>query len=98
MTPGWDIEYTTAAGVRHVYEVKGTDRQAFESIDISANEWRAAQSERELYHLVLVTSVRSSNPRIAIIDDPYGCWQRNELTAEETAYRLVRETDETAEV
>jgi hypothetical protein len=72
---GWDIEYRDEAGERVIIEVKGTKLPAFPgSVDLTANEWRAAETYRDRFHLYLVASCLSSSPVIQSIEDPYGEW------------------------
>lgn len=69
-TPGWDIEYDDA-GLMAV-EVKGTSADAFTSFEMTAQEWSEAERLRGRYSIYLVSRCASSDPRIAIIPDPFG--------------------------
>jgi hypothetical protein len=69
-TPGWDIDYRDAAGVLHRVEVKGTVGGAFSTIDITANELRAAREHGEGYWIFLVANCFTDRPRIQRICNP----------------------------
>lgn len=43
ITPGWDLQYDDAAGDSIAVEVKGTTGPVFGSVDITGNEWSAAE-------------------------------------------------------
>ena len=68
-TPGWDIDYIDETGELVRVEVKGTTASAFVSIDITAGEWRAAQTHGWRYHLYLVADCTSTRPQIEIVKD-----------------------------
>lgn len=68
-TPGWDIEFYRGSELVAV-EVKGTTGLRFPSIELTANEWAAAQELRGRYWLCLVASCTSQAPRIEFIPDP----------------------------
>lgn len=69
-TPGWDIDYRDANGVLHRVEVKGTVGGAFTSIDLTANEMRAAQKHGSEYWIFLVANCLTDRPRIQRICAP----------------------------
>jgi hypothetical protein len=69
-TPGWDIDYRDPAGVLHRVEVKGTVGGAFATIDLTANEMRAAKEHAEAYWIFLVANCLTSRPRIQRICNP----------------------------
>lgn len=69
-TPGWDIDYRDPAGVLHRVEVKGTVAGAFTTIDITANELRAASEHGDQYWIFLVASCQTDRPRIQRICNP----------------------------
>lgn len=69
-TPGWDIDYRDADGVLHRIEVKGTVGGAFSTIDLTANELRAAQQHGPEYWLFLVANCLTDHPKIQRICAP----------------------------
>jgi len=69
-TPGWDIDYRSG-GQLFAVEVKSTVGPSFLSIELTANEWRAAQRLGANYRLALVADVASTSPRIEFLDDPF---------------------------
>lgn len=78
-TPGWDIDYRDATGALHRVEVKGTLGGAFATIDLTANELRAAQEHGDKYWIFLVANCLTDRPRIHRICDPaaklsHGAW------------------------
>ena len=79
-TPGWDIDYRDGDGVLHRVEVKGTVAGAFTSIDLTANELRAAQAHGAQYWIFLVANCLTDHPKIQRICGPAerlstGAWQ-----------------------
>jgi hypothetical protein len=69
--PGWDLQYGEASNVT-VIEVKGTTGAKFPTLEITANEWMAAEALRERYWLYLVADCLSLRPRIQKLQDPFG--------------------------
>jgi hypothetical protein len=70
LTPGWDIQYTDLTGQAVAVEVKGATGARFASIDLTAGEWKAAQTLGDRYWLYLVADCLSANPRIQRIQNP----------------------------
>ena len=68
--PGWDIDYRSG-GQLFAVAVKSTVGPSFLSIELTANEWRAAQRLGANYRLALVADVASTSPRIEFLDDPF---------------------------
>jgi hypothetical protein len=68
--PGWDIDYRSG-GQLFAVAVKSTVGPSFLSIELTANEWRAAESEGVNYRLAWVADVASTSPRIGCLDDPF---------------------------
>jgi Domain of unknown function (DUF3883) len=85
--PGWDIEYFDQARCIAV-EVKGTSADRFVSVDLTANEWRAAEQLRERFWLYLVARCTSLAPQIQTIQDPWGLLQQGKIDAEPVVWRL----------
>ena len=69
-TPGWDID-DSSGGQLFAVEVKSTAGPSFLSIELTANEWRAAESEGVNYRLALVADVAGTSPRMEFLDDPF---------------------------
>lgn len=69
-TPGWDIDYRDENGVLHRIEVKGTVGGAFQAIDLTANELRAAQQHGTEYWIFLVANCLTDHPRIQRVRAP----------------------------
>lgn len=88
--PGWDIEYVDRDGRLHAVEVKGTNALRFLSVEITANEWRAAGAMRELYWLYLVADCSSQRPIIDRIQDPVGRAEANEFSVQPSSWCLVK--------
>jgi Protein NO VEIN, C-terminal len=88
-TPGWDIESRIKVQP-DVYEVKATNGKRFPAIEITANEWAAAERLGSAYNLVLVAECESRAPVIQVINDPWGLLQQQRLVIEPVVYRLVR--------
>lgn len=88
-TPGYDISYLSGGEVVGV-EVKATRGTAFPSVEITANEWSAAQKMRGRYRLALVAQVMTSNPVVSFIDDIAGQVARGRLGIEASVHRVIR--------
>jgi hypothetical protein len=69
--PGWDLQYGEPPNVTAI-EVKGTTGAKFPTLEITANEWIAAEALRERYWLYLVADCLSLRPRIQKLQDPFG--------------------------
>jgi hypothetical protein len=67
--PGFDFEYEDR-GVRNAVEVKGTTCSFFPSIELTINEWRAAEEYGDRFWLYLVAKCDGPDPRVEIIRDP----------------------------
>ena len=87
-TPGWDIDYRDPAGAMHRVEVKGTEGGAFATIELTANEYRAAHRHGEQYWLFLVADCRSEAPRIQRICDPARRLTDGDWTASPALYNV----------
>ncbi|HEX7845908.1 MAG TPA: DUF3883 domain-containing protein [Chitinophagaceae bacterium] len=84
---GWDIEYYENDRLVAV-EVKGTSGKRFLSIEITANEWKAAESKADNYYLYLVADCLSKQPKIQVIKNPYSLYLKKQLTIDPLLYRL----------
>jgi hypothetical protein len=89
LTPGWDIEYMEASG-RVAVEVKGSIGDRFTSVELTANEWAAAQTERGNYHLYLVARCATRSAKREVIVDPASLVERGELDASPASWAIRR--------
>jgi hypothetical protein len=88
-TPGWDIEYV--AGKRKIaVEVKASAGPALPSVEITANEWSAAQRLGANYRLFIVANANGSTPLVEEIRDPAEGVQTSLFEITPTIWRLVR--------
>lgn len=67
--PGYDLAYEHE-GYQHAVEVKGTTGRYFPAIELTVNEWRAAESLGDRFWLYLVTQCESSEPCVQVIRNP----------------------------
>lgn len=86
-TPGWDIQYE-AAGEIVAVEVKASGGPGFPSVEMTANEWRAAVDLGRRYRLALVGKVRSEAPEIQFLDDPASMLAREQARLETVIWRM----------
>jgi hypothetical protein len=68
--PGYDLSYEDQ-GVRNAVEVKGTTGSYFPAIELTINEWRAAEQLTANFWLYLVCGCETSSPSLEIIKDPF---------------------------
>jgi hypothetical protein len=68
--PGWDIQYESDAHGDVYIEVKGTTGKVFATVEVTANEWIAAEREQDRYWLYLVAGCLSAKPVIEPIQNP----------------------------
>ena len=88
-TPGWDIEYKDDQGILQKIEVKGTKASQFSSIEITANEWSAAEKYGKEFSLALVTKALSKQCFIAYIPDPFQHFsEQNNFIVEPARFRI----------
>ena len=74
-------------------EVKSTRGSAFPSIEITANEWQAAEELRGRYRLALVLKACSNKPSIEFLDDPWGKTQSGKLSSSPLSWRIQRTSE-----
>ncbi len=67
-----------------------TRGSAFPSVEVTANEWRAAEKLRDRYRLVLVAKAGSRHPKIEFLDDPWGRSQTGELQILPLSWKIQR--------
>ncbi len=91
--PGWDFEYKDRHGEVNAAEVKGTTAVRFASIEVTANEWRAAAELRHRYWLYLVADCWGAKPQIQRIQDPFARMERGEISAVPVVWRITRLLD-----
>ncbi|PKN81929.1 MAG: hypothetical protein CVU47_04960 [Chloroflexi bacterium HGW-Chloroflexi-9] len=87
-TPGWDIEYADRMRGTVRAEVKGTTASRFTSLNLTRNEWDAAQSHGPCYELWLVSSVLSSSPRYAVLLDVPAAMSQGRVSIEPSVWEL----------
>jgi len=87
--PGWDIQYTGPEGEVVAIEVKGTTAKGFATVDVTANEWTAAQAKRGRYWLFLVAQCASAAPVIGRLQDPVARMKAGAVTVEPAAWRIT---------
>lgn len=69
-TPGWDIAYLNSDNQLVAIEVKGTTGNSFPNVQITGNEWDAANLLQENYWIYLVTDCFGINPQIQCLQNP----------------------------
>jgi hypothetical protein len=87
---GWDIQFRDSKERLIAVEVKGTVGEPFVDIDLTSNEWNAAQKLRERYFLCIVARALTKSPVIQDIQNPAGCEESGSLAVTPTAFRLQR--------
>jgi hypothetical protein len=87
-TPGYDISYRSGGEVIAV-EVKATRGTSFPSVEITANEWRAAQELRGRYRLALVARAMTPTPVVHFIDDLAGKIDLGMIGIEASVHRVM---------
>ena len=95
--PGWDITSYDADGKSIYIEVKASIGKVISTVDITANEWAAAQhaQHKDRYHLYFVTEALSKTPRIEILRAPHTYVTSGELTLDPSVYQLnLRQTSD----
>lgn len=92
-TPGWDIEYQSA-GQTVAVEVKSTVVRSFLSIELTANEWKAAEEKGVNYRLALVADVDGKSPRVGFLNDPFKRVADGEASVEPAVFKFEMRTPE----
>ena len=87
-TPGWDISYEGDDGQLVAVEVKGTTLSRFPSLEMTSNEWSAAERMGSQYVLALVVGVCSNKTRVALMQDPFAAKRRGLFVVEPLSWRL----------
>ena len=91
--PGWDIQYRSEEGELIAVEVKGTTLARFPSIELTANEWGAAETLGARYHLALVSRVNAASPKIFMFENLHARVSSGALSIAPTLWRLTHEAD-----
>jgi len=86
-TPGWDIEFVDADGVLQSVEVKATTGPRFPSVELTVNEWSAAEKRRDCFWLVLVADVYGE-PKMQWLQDPAALLEQGAVSLEPLLFRL----------
>jgi hypothetical protein len=86
--PGWDLEYVGGNGELVAVEVKGTIRDQFPAVELTANEWNAAEGKGDHFHLYLVAHCMSAKPIIYVVKNPAARVQSGEFSASPSVWRL----------
>jgi hypothetical protein len=87
-TPGWDIEYVDQDGNTVRVEVKGSESRWIKSVELTANEWAAAEAHGSSYHLALVGSCLSAEPVIEFLIDPFEQAVRDDLAVKPVRFEI----------
>ena len=69
--PGFDLLSIRPRGERRAIEVKG--RAGVGDVEVSSNEWARAANLRDSYWLYAVYDCATPAPRLARVQDPFGC-------------------------
>jgi len=69
-TPGWDIQYRDESGELIAVEVKASTLSKFTTLEVTSNEWEAAQTKGNHYRLALVTNAGSPEQRLGFMKRP----------------------------
>jgi hypothetical protein len=88
-TPGWDIEYKDKSGTLICVEVKSSQSKSISGVELTSNEWRAAEEQRGNYRLALVAQCLSLNPIIQFIEDPFGEASKGLIDLRSTRFELT---------
>jgi hypothetical protein len=95
-TPGWDITSFDSSGNKIYIEVKSTVSKTMSSLELTRNEWRAAQKpeNRNKYCLYLVIGVFSKKLKIVKMNNPAEWIEENGLSIEPSIYELSLTVEE----
>lgn len=87
-TPGWDISSFDESGEPICIEVKSSKGATISSVDVTDNEWKAAQAEGERYKIYIVTKALSEAPKIEILGNPFQYVEEDTLDFKPILFRL----------
>ena len=86
--PGWDISSFDESGSPICIEVKSTTGNAITNVELTANEWSAAQKEGKRYKIYVVTQALKSSPKIEVLEDPSAYVKQGQLKIEPSVFKL----------
>jgi hypothetical protein len=86
--PGWDITSFTPTGVLRRVEVKSTTGPPLNSMVLTANQWKAAQTHGTGFELCLVSKVLTKKPTFEYVADPASYVAQSQMQIEASAYLL----------
>ena len=86
--PGWDISSFDESGSPICIEVKSTTGNAITNVELTANEWLAAQTEGKRYKIYVVTQALKSSPKIEVLEDPSAYVAQKQLKIEPSVFKL----------
>ncbi len=92
-TPGWDIEFVRDGELIGV-EVKASSTSVMATIEVTQNEWRAAEKNASRYWLALVVNATTASPSIQILSDPFALVSAGKMGAEPSGYRIWRTAED----
>ena len=87
-TPGWDISSFDESRKRICIEVKSSIGKTISSVEVTDNEWKAAQIEGGRYKIYIVTRAMSKAPKIEILHNPFQYVGEDELDFKPILFRL----------
>jgi len=87
-TPGWDIEYKDKNGKLICVEVKSSQSKSISGVELTRNEWSAAEEQRANYRLALVAQCLTLKPIIQFIEDPFGETSKSIIDIRPTRFEL----------
>lgn len=91
--PGYDIKSFNSDGEEFFIEVKSSASLKKNNFEITSNEINAAQRHRDKYVIYRVVNALV-DPRISKkIQDPWGCYENNDLDIVELTYKLTLHDD-----
>ena len=86
--PGWDITSYEINGDKIYIEVKATVGKSVSAVDLTANEWFAAERESNRYHIYVVTEALSTKPLIEVLKNPSDYVTGGKLELNSIVYEL----------
>ncbi|MCH2277007.1 DUF3578 domain-containing protein [Thalassospira sp.] len=86
--PGWDISSFEVSGAPICIEVKSTTGNTITNVELTANEWRAAENEGKKYKIYLVTKALKASPIIEVLEDPCAYVSQGQLKIETAVFKL----------
>jgi hypothetical protein len=86
--PGWDIEYVDSARGLVAIEVKGTTGDSFPNVEITSNEWAAANELRDRYWIYLVSGCFELSPQIQRLQNPVRLQELGTLQATPILWKI----------